>query len=580
MNNSDIINVAIVDDDITQLTRIMKVMNKLKTSYPQFFANIQFCECDNAHKVAKAISNAIDKANPPYDVILSDVFMPAPPDLHFQHLNRYKNNFEEEIENGGFHIAKAILQTYKNEIRLNQVPVSICLISVQPEPIWKHGLYKEFLKYPQFFFFMPKPIDCFEKEELPKSHKPMNEIAWGQALRNLIAYRNTNFWGRLMLRADNNKLYVALNSSESMKVYNTITHEIKTNKDELILILVSGEQGTGKELIARRIHFLRSETLKDRNISTHSIEEGNFIPINCAVKSNDLVELMNVNEHDTLYIDQFQEMEVSAQNKLLQVINDRSQKNTECPDEKDLQFRGSLIIASTDSPIKELRKNIGHYLITKFKNIYVLPPLRERIPDIVPAAECYLETFSEQDNEQFKSHLTESAKECLENQSITQWPDNFKDLMFLMEKASENGDVFEITEEHLKNALNDPKFDAVPASRDTAHWEEKMNRQSNQAINVTYNVSGANPMFNMNSNDYSSNVVNTESTEIFIQLKRLLPQIDNEKEKEAIEGDIQAMEASYGTSGFINHYQNFMANIANHMTVFAPLIPALANLLT
>ena len=107
-----------------------------------------------------------------------------------------------------------------------------------------------------------------------------------------------------------------------------------------------------------------------------------------------------------------------------------------------------------------------------------------------------------------------------------------------------------------------------------------MNRQPNQPKNITYNISGTNTRVNINSSDSSVNIVNMKNTEIFNQLKKLLSNIESIEEKKVIEDNIQAMENTQGTKDFVGNYRNFMAAIADHITVFAPLLPALAVLLT
>jgi uncharacterized protein YpuA (DUF1002 family) len=89
-----------------------------------------------------------------------------------------------------------------------------------------------------------------------------------------------------------------------------------------------------------------------------------------------------------------------------------------------------------------------------------------------------------------------------------------------------------------------------------------------------------NTRVNINSTDSSVNVINTESVKIFNDLRDLLPNIENKNVREKISQSIDSMEQSLGGSGFINRYQEFMAIIANYMTVFAPLIPALTALLS
>jgi len=112
-----------------------------------------------------------------------------------------------------------------------------------------------------------------------------------------------------------------------------------------------------------------------------------------------------------------------------------------------------------------------------------------------------------------------------------------------------------------------------------AKLQASMTTSPSQPINVTYNVSGTNTRVNINSTDSSVNVVNTETTELFTKLRDLLDEVENIEEREQIASSVDSMEATVGTKDFLTNYQQFMSFISNHITVFSPLLPALAELL-
>lgn len=112
-----------------------------------------------------------------------------------------------------------------------------------------------------------------------------------------------------------------------------------------------------------------------------------------------------------------------------------------------------------------------------------------------------------------------------------------------------------------------------------AKQQATMTTSPAQPVNITYNVSGTNTRVNIDSVDSSVNVVNTETTQIFSQLRKLLDKVENTEERERIECSVDSMEATVGTKNFLTHYQQFMSFISNHITVFSPLLPALAELL-
>lgn len=100
-----------------------------------------------------------------------------------------------------------------------------------------------------------------------------------------------------------------------------------------------------------------------------------------------------------------------------------------------------------------------------------------------------------------------------------------------------------------------------------------------QNINNTYNVQGPNARVNVNSVDASVNSSTSSSDNIFIGLMDAASEIQNEAERNAIEAAVTEMQQSQGTESFKNTYKDFIASAANHMTLFAPFIPALVALL-
>ena len=104
-------------------------------------------------------------------------------------------------------------------------------------------------------------------------------------------------------------------------------------------------------------------------------------------------------------------------------------------------------------------------------------------------------------------------------------------------------------------------------------------QQPRQPQNITLVASGTNARQYFNSTDSSVNVISAEATEVFDRLRERLSQIEDEGKREEIAAAIDSMESAYGSDGFQSRYKEFMAVLADHVTVFAPFLPALANLL-
>jgi len=115
------------------------------------------------------------------------------------------------------------------------------------------------------------------------------------------------------------------------------------------------------------------------------------------------------------------------------------------------------------------------------------------------------------------------------------------------------------------------------------HYQIKYRRESEidkkvAPQNITYNVSGPNARINIGSTDSSTNISNSEK--LFTEIRELLTaRIADQDERTSLLSKVDELEASQGTKGYVSKYQQFMAQAANHMTVLAPILPALANLI-
>ncbi|RKD94140.1 hypothetical protein [Marinifilum flexuosum] len=124
------------------------------------------------------------------------------------------------------------------------------------------------------------------------------------------------------------------------------------------------------------------------------------------------------------------------------------------------------------------------------------------------------------------------------------------------------------------------KFGSIPA-----HYEVKVRKECSipedkyQSIVNIYNVNGINSRVNINSIDNSSNIYNDPSL-LFEEIKQTLESI---AEKEIQETSLQLLEDlknTHNTPDFIGNYQKFISTLANHMTIIAPFIPALTQLIS
>ena len=114
------------------------------------------------------------------------------------------------------------------------------------------------------------------------------------------------------------------------------------------------------------------------------------------------------------------------------------------------------------------------------------------------------------------------------------------------------------------------------ASLEAKQTEKEASRMSS---NITYNFHGNNPRININSQDYSINIANSKI--VFDEIRKTIESaIKDENLKKDLQTKTSEMEQNVGKSSFLKTYSEFMALAANHVTVFAPLVPALTQLLT
>ena len=221
-----------------------------------------------------------------------------------------------------------------------------------------------------------------------------------------------------------------------------VFEHIKRVAPGLAPVLVLGETGTGKEMVARAIHECGPR------------RPGPFIALNCAALPRDLIEselfghrrgafsgavadclgLFRAAAGGTLLLDEITEMGPSLQAKLLRVLQERKVRPVGSVNEEPVDVR---IIASTNrDPEVALRSRLLrpdlYYRLSV--STVVLPPLRERPGDVPPLVEYQLRAL----NERYAGAasggrgITSEALEMLECQP---WPGNVRELFNVVENA-------------------------------------------------------------------------------------------------------------------------------------------------
>lgn len=213
-------------------------------------------------------------------------------------------------------------------------------------------------------------------------------------------------------------------------------------------ILITGENGTGKEMLAREIHALSLRTKEvmiavDMGAITESLFEselfghvkGSFTDAHA-----DRQGKFEAANNSTLFLDEIGNLPYHLQAKLLTAIQRRSIVRVGSNEQIPVNIR---LISATNRNMQEMvdKGNFREDLLYRINTIHVeIPPLRERKEDILPLAERFIECFCKQ-YDKGAITLTSEAKERLIKHP---WYGNIRELEHAIEKAviiSENGKI-------------------------------------------------------------------------------------------------------------------------------------------
>jgi len=216
-------------------------------------------------------------------------------------------------------------------------------------------------------------------------------------------------------------------------------------------ILIIGETGTGKELLARACHAASGRA------------EQPFMTLNCAALPDDVAEseLFGVGEKDheeskrgifeladggSVFLDEVGEMSTKLQSKLLRVIQNGSFRRVDSEQEVTVNVR---IISSTNKDLLSL-VSLGEFREDLYYRLNVfglnIPPLRERRSDILPLTESFIVHVGQQIG---RSSLT-LTPECRDFIEHYPWPGNVRQLENVLTRSASLLEGSEIEIEHLQ----------------------------------------------------------------------------------------------------------------------------------
>jgi len=283
------------------------------------------------------------------------------------------------------------------------------------------------------FDFLVKPFELDQVEELIK--KGLDRVRLKKEVEWLRAQYQEKFRSGGIIGV-----------SQKMKEVLGLAEKVAQGSETTVLI--EGETGTGKELLAEYIHFLSPRSSFP------------FIPINCGAIPKDLFESelfgyekgaftgalekgkmgkVEAAEKGTLFLDEVGELSPSAQVKVLRVLEEKEYFKVGGVDKKRADVR---IIAATNKDLEsEVKKgNFRDDLYFRLNVVRLqIPPLRERKEDILPFFRFFLNRF----NEQFKKGFLQISREAEEKILSYPWLGNIRELRNAVERIVllEKGDT-------------------------------------------------------------------------------------------------------------------------------------------
>lgn len=247
-------------------------------------------------------------------------------------------------------------------------------------------------------------------------------------------------------RVANPKVPASMSGLPSEEIYfgqtsrmQTIRHKMEKVADTDVAVLIEGENGTGKEVLARLIHA-RSNRYK-----------GDFVKVNCAAIPGTLMESelfgyekgaftgahsakpgrVELAESGTLFLDEIGEVDLNLQAKLLQFLQDGHYSRIGGQEERRVRTR---VVCATSRQL-ELEIQAGRFRADLFYRINVihikLPPLRERREDIPALAKHFILMSGAR----FQQATPILSREVLHLLQMRSWPGNIRELENFMARC-------------------------------------------------------------------------------------------------------------------------------------------------
>jgi DNA-binding NtrC family response regulator len=273
------------------------------------------------------------------------------------------------------------------------------------------------------FDYISKPVDLDELDLM---------------IERIIEHKNLKSENQLLKSQLQEKHKISSIVSQSQKMEEVINLAARV-ADSKANVLITGENGTGKEVLAKAIHYISprkdkpfvavnvpalTETLLESELFGH--EKGAFTGADKMKKGR-----FEIAHGGTIFLDEVGDIPQSIQVKLLRVLQEHHFERVGGTEKIEVDVR---IIAATNKNLEERIKD-GSFREDLYYRLNVvsikIPPLRERKEDILPMIEGFIEKYSKENNKE----TLEISKEAADVLMKYNYPGNVRELENIIERA-------------------------------------------------------------------------------------------------------------------------------------------------
>jgi two-component system NtrC family response regulator len=273
------------------------------------------------------------------------------------------------------------------------------------------------------FDYISKPVDLDELDLM---------------IDRIIEHKNLKSENQLLKTQLQDKYKISSIVSQSQKMEEVINVAARV-ADSKATVLITGENGTGKEVLAKAIHYMSSrkdspfvavnipaltETLLESELFGH--ERGAYTGADKMKKGR-----FEIAHGGTLFLDEVGDIPQSIQVKLLRVLQEHQFERVGGTDNIEVDVR---IIAATNKNLEQKIKD-GTFREDLYYRLNVvsikIPPLRERKEDVLPMIESFIKKYCEEN----KKDTDEISKEAADVLMKYNYPGNVRELENIIERA-------------------------------------------------------------------------------------------------------------------------------------------------